>query len=186
MKPIELASVSLKMLGIYSFLKAIPIVRVIIDTKNLHNLKAFDPSTNFSMVYLGAIISLILFIMFGICLLFFGNKIAAKIVQDKDYLKQNQTLESRSLQAVAISVVGVLIVALVIPKLFQFSVNLYAMRTPEIEAHLVKKYTIDNIALGIGILAQLIVGLLLFLGGSFLSMIWHKFLNRFEHEMKLK
>jgi len=60
MKSIELASVSLKMLGILCFLKIIPIIQTLVDTKNLHNLKAFDSSADISIVYTGSIVSLIL------------------------------------------------------------------------------------------------------------------------------
>lgn len=189
MKPIDLSSVSLKILGIYSFMQSIPMIKVLFDTRNMANLKAFDPALSYWIASLGAIVAIVLYIALGIFLLFFSDKIAHKIAEDKEDkndIKSVQTLNSKNIQAIAISVVGLLIMALAIPKIFQFTVNLSAIKTPGIDPYLVKKLSIDTKAFGIQIGAQFLMGLLLFIGGSSISAFWNKFLNRLNYEKGLK
>ena len=186
MKITELASVSLKMLGIYCFIKIIPIVQAIVDTQNLKNIQSFDPSADFSTIFTGSIVSLFLYILLGLCLLFFGDKIAVKISPKNSYSESDQTTESKTLQAIAISVVGLLVVALAIPKIMQFGVNAYSMRAYTVEPHLTQKLSVKNVAFIVGALSQFFVGLLLFIGSSFIAHFWYKFLNRIEFEKSLK
>jgi hypothetical protein len=80
-------------------------------------------------------------------------------------------ITAKNIQTVAFSVVGVILIAVAIPKLVQVGANIQALVNAgdEVPANI----SAGTWAYSIGIAAQMLVGVLLFVGSKGLSSLWY-------------
>ena len=107
------------------------------------------------------------------------------MVSDDSDVEVSKVIETKDLQTLAFSVVGIVLLAFSITKLFQLGVNIYTLYTPNIEDATKDKIFIETIAAAIGLIAQLIIGILLFVFGGSVSNLWHTLKDRFQHELNI-
>ena len=181
MTPVQIASLSLKILGIYSFIQSIPLIRAFVHAIGF---PVDGPPMRLTLI-LGSCISLVLFFCLGITLIFFSKSIARRMVSRSEQTVSLQATDAKELQAIAFSIVGIVLMCLAIPKLFQFAVNISALQQPGIETPMRERIANDTLAFGIATGIQFIIGLLLFLGGQFLAQLWHLLVERFRYEKNI-
>lgn len=181
MSSVQITALSLKILGIYSFIQSIPLIRAFVHAIGF---PVEGPPMRLTLI-LGSSISLILFWGIGITLLFFSGLIAKRMVSQNEQIGSSKPADSKALQSIAFSVVGVVLICLAIPKLFQLSVNISVLQQPGIETPMRGKISNDTLAFGIAIGIQFLVGLFLFFGGEFLSGLWHMLVKRIQYEKNI-
>jgi sulfite exporter TauE/SafE len=181
MTPNKIASLALKIVGIYSIIQSFDLIRALIHAIGF---SFAEPPIRSTMI-LGASISLALLLILGIILIAFSRWIAGKLYSENAVYGHTQLPDTKNLQSIAFSIVGVVLMAVAIPKIFQISVNIYAFQKPGIEMQIAEKISKETLAFGIATSIQFIIGFLLFLGGSFLSNLWHKFINRIKYEQNI-
>ena len=176
-----IASVTLKIVGIYCIIQSIRYVQPIINAFCL----PYDDSSMRNTLIIGAIVTFLLFLGIGIYLIAFSNNIAENMVPAENPVEGSKGIEPRDLQALAFSVVGIVLIALSISKLFQLGVNIYALQSPNLEDSIRAKISRETIAVAIGLTTQLIIGMLLFVCGGSVSNLWHAIKRRFQHELNI-
>ena len=181
MTHVQIASLSLKILGIYSFIQSIPLIRAFVHAIGF---PVDGPPMKLTLI-LGSCISLVLFFGLGITLIFFSKSIAKRMVSQSEQTVFSKATDTKVLQAIAFSIVGIVMMCLAIPKLFQLAVNISALQQPGIETPMLEKISSDTFAFGVATGVQFIIGLLLFLGCNFLAHIWHLLVERFKYEKNI-
>ena len=181
MKNQQIASLSLKILGIYSIILAVPMIGNLI---NAFGFPADGPMERIIIV-LSVAITFVLQISAGLFLIYFGDRIAKIIIPEADTIESISTLNSRDIQAIAFSIIGVVLIVVTIPKLFQLGANIYAIQRAADNMQAEYKLERDTIAFGVNILCRFILGILLFITGDSLSNIWHKINKRIQYERKI-
>jgi hypothetical protein len=89
-------------------------------------------------------------------------------------ITETSALTARNIQAIAFSVVGLVMIVIAIPHLVQLASNLQILKSAGSEM-VKKEISIRTWAYSIGIAVQFIIGLFLFFGGRGLSSIWYFF-----------
>ena len=175
----NIASLALKLLGIYSFIQAIPYVGSMISS--------FSLSTGLGTIklyFLGGLTTCILHVLIGCVLFIFGHK----IIQDNDTTTENiassTDITFLDLQSIAFSVVGIVIIIFAIPKLILTAGSFIAAQTvtEEWRQH---KFFIDGISGSIGMFLQILLGLGLLFGAKGLSFYLDRFRKRWNFEKDL-
>jgi hypothetical protein len=172
----QIASLSLKLLGIYSIIEAIPLLR------ELSGVFAFRGSgiqmeggpIQTDVLLIGILIPFGLLLLVGFCLIIFSKSFAARMTLKDEIITETTELTARNIQSIAFSVVGLVMIVFAIPHLVQLAANLQAFKSAGSEM-LKEQISIGTWAYSIGIAVQFIIGLLLFIGGRGLSSIWHFF-----------
>ncbi|MGD0169767.1 MAG: hypothetical protein ABSE54_08595 [Smithella sp.] len=175
MTQVQVGSLSLKLIGIYSIIEAIPILKSLSEA---FSFRGTDIGTNgpldISLFLIGVMITFCLLILMGVCLITFSKVLAKKMAVENEIKDSFTELSAKNIQSIAFSVVGLVIVVIAIPHLVQLAANLQAYKN--LGSELPKQsISIGTWAYSIGLAVQLIIGILLFFGGRGLSNIWHFF-----------
>ncbi len=181
MKNQQIASLSLKIIGIYSIILAVPMIGNLI---NAFGFPADGPMERIIIV-LSVAITFVLQLVASLFLIYFGDRIAKIFIPTSDTNESISALNSRDIQAIAFSIIGVVLIVVTIPKLFQLGANIYAIQRAADNFQAEYKLERDTIAFGVNILCRFILGILLFITGDSLSNIWHKITKRIQFERKI-
>jgi hypothetical protein len=174
MKTNQIASLSLKILGIYSLIQAITLLRGLSTVVAMFvdpEMERGGGGLNAGIMLVGVLLSIGLLLMTGLCLIIFSKALSNKMVLKEENNNSTTELSASNIQAISFSVVGLVMVVLAIPHIVQLAATLEAMRSATSE---MAKRSISisswtyNLALG----AQFVAGILLFLGGKGLSTFW--------------
>lgn len=170
----QIASLSLKLLGIYSIIEAIPLLKELsqVFAWRGSKLEMEGGFPNSDILLLGIMLSVGLLLVIGLCLIIFSKALASKMVTSQELEDPTAELTAKDIQSIAFSVVGLVLIVFAVPHLVNIAMNLQALKNVGVDS------AKHNIAIGtwaysIGIAVQFIIGILLFLGGSGLSSIWH-------------
>jgi hypothetical protein len=177
MNNIQIASLAFKLAGIFSISQAIPLLRQISEVIALKNSPFFDSSFGQAFpgnyIFTGIIASISLLILFGFILLFFSNTFSRKMFPQGSSPSTPETeITAKNIQAVAFSVVGVILIVIAIPKLVQIGANIQALANAG-DGDPVRSISIGTWAYSIGLTVQMFIGILLFLGARGLSTLWY-------------
>ena len=170
MKKRDIASLALKLLGIYAFIVSISMLQsiVFVISRFIHTQEA-----NLLTSIIGFLIPLILMITFGIYLLKASDKLSNRIFTGIENNNSTMKLSSHDVQAIAFSIIGVFLITNVIPKLFQKIAQLLSLVS--IQDRVLLKTVGQRLSEDLlEMIIQLILGLYLFLGGKGISKLWHK------------
>ncbi len=175
----ELAQIALKILGIYALLDSIQFVSGIINVFSF----PVDSSLLRSFMFASMIVPFMILIWAGLFLLRKTEKISLKYFPKGQI--ENLNMKANDVQAIAFSIIGVVLIVTTIPKLSQLGVNAYALmdRAENIGADY--KLERETIAFGINLFCRFIIGILLFVSGESLSNLWRKIVNRIKYETNL-
>ncbi len=177
----QLASVALKIIGIYSILQAIPILGAIVQSF------AFPHGEEFNRVFLilGTSVPFVLLIGIGFVLIVFSAKLVDKVLFPQEtVIEASTSTYPQEIQAVAFSVIGLLMVVLAIPKFVQIGTNIYALQAAGDErtaSELLK----TNWSFTIGAAVQFVIGFFVFIGAQLLSSLWHTVVKRLRFERNI-
>ena len=161
-------SISLKLMGIYSFVQAIILLQGFgMFITSYSNFAGED--VNLPAMYIGALLPSCLLIILCFVLLMFSNKIANKLIGLNESSGSCGDITSENVQSLAFSVIGVVIVLLAFIQIVRYgSSMLFALQSAQDSRRLLSlPYTI-------GIILQLLLGIALFFGAKPLSLFWHR------------
>lgn len=181
MSQLQITSLSLRLAGIYSLIQAILMIRPVI---NSFGFASQQPSVGTTLI-LGASIPFILLIIFGLLLFIGSNRISRRIIREKTSTDISSELNSKKIQAIAFSILGVILVIISIPKILQIISNIVALQNAADNSFTIYKLSRDTIAFGIGVVLQFLFGIYLFISGHSLSNLWHKIVQRIEYEKNI-
>ncbi len=167
-----IASLGFKLLGIFVIVQAVPLLQDIgIFLGSIESLASTN--VNIAVLIISAILPVGLLIGIGCGLLIFSSKLASRLITPDTEGPRDPSADSEDIQAVAFSVIGVLVFVLAVPKLFQIGANYYGIKQmgQYARAELFWRGTWVHV---IGLLVQLLIGLGLFLGARGLSNFWQR------------
>ncbi len=172
----QIASLSLKLLGIYSIIEALPLLRELSQVFAWRGSKIEMESgpLHTDLLLMGIMISIGLLLLIGLCLIIFSKALAVKMVTEKETKDSAAELTAKNIQSIAFSIVGLVMIVIAIPYLVQLAANLQALKSAGVDS-VKQNIEIGTWAYSIGIAVQFIIGILLFLGGRGLSSIWFFF-----------
>ncbi len=172
----QIASLSLTLLGLYSIIEAIPLLRELWQVFAWRGSKIEMESgpLHTDLLLIGILTSFGLLLLVGICLIFFSNSLAKRMITEETIINPTTELTARNIQCIAFSIVGLVMIVIAIPHLVQLTANYQALKSAKDEM-IKQKISIGTWAYSVGLVAQVIIGLLLFLGGRGLSTIWYFF-----------
>ena len=166
----EVASLALKLLGLYAFIVSISMLQTIVfairTSIQTHTM-------NLLIIIIGVLIPLILMITFGIYLIKTSDKLSNKIFTGIENDNKAIKLSLSAVQSIAFSVIGVFLITNAIPKLFQkiAQLLLLALIQERVLLENVRQRLAENL---LEIIIQLILGFYLFLGSESISKLWRK------------
>ncbi len=167
-----IASLGFKLLGIFVIIQAVPLLRdigFVISSLDLYVSTGIDAVILLSSI----ILPIVLLVGIGSSLFIFSYRLASRVVTPGAEVVTTPDVDRRDIQAVAFSVIGVLVFVLAVPKLFQIGANYYGIKQlgQDVRAELFWKGTW---VYAMGLFVQMLLGLGLFLGARGLSNIWHR------------
>jgi hypothetical protein len=172
----QIASLSLKLLGIYSIIEAIPLFRELstVFAWRGSKIKMNSGPMHTGLLLSGILASVGLLLLVGVCLILFSKSFAKLMTTKDEQMADTTDITARSIQSIAFSVVGLVMIVMSIPHLVQIAANLEALRNFGSET-MSRGISIGTWTYSIGIAVQFIIGLLLFFGGRGLSSLWYFF-----------
>lgn len=171
MTKIQIASLSLKLMGIFSIIQAIPILRELSASFAFKNFVQENASPSFNYLLFGILISIFLLLILGACLIFFSDNLAKKIMKENND-KLLTDVSAKDIQSIAFSIVGLVMIVIAIPKLVQLGANLQALKSAGADSSK-GSISVGTWVYSIGIAVQFVIGIVLFFGAKGLSGIWH-------------
>lgn len=176
----QIASLGCKFLGIYSIIQSIPLLG------NVFQVFAFakDDSSFGVSLLLSALLPFLMMAALGIGLLVFSDKFAQKMASANFSVNSHNSLSAKDLQSIAFSVVGLVMIALAIPKIFQIGWNVHALQSAGDQRdfqELLRQNWSFTLATGI----QFLIGIFLFIGSELLSSGWHFIIRRLKYEKNI-
>ena len=177
MNTLHVASLAFKIAGIFSITQAIPLLRQISEVLVLKNSLLFESNVGqaypVNYIFIGIIASIFLLVVFGIVLILCSNTLSKKMFGEHAHPCSPETeITAQNIQSVAFSIVGVVLVAVALPKLVQIGANIQALANAG-DAVPTRSISAGTWAYSIGMGVQMFVGVVLFVGSRGLSSLWY-------------
>ena len=161
-------SISLKLMGIYSFVQAIILLQGFGMFITSYSHFAGE-EVNLPAMYIGALLPSCLLIILCFILIIFSNKISNKLIGSNEPFASRSDLTSKDVQSLAFSIIGVVIFLLALIKIVRFGSSiLFAFQKATDPSQLL------NFPYMIGLILQILIGAALFFGAKPLSLFWHR------------
>ena len=175
----ELSQIALKILGIYALLESIQLFSGVLS---VFGYPEDMPFNRFVMI-LSVVVPFLILVWSGLFLIRRTDKITAKYFPSGPI--ENSELKGSQIQAIAFSIIGIVLIVTTIPKLSQLGMNIYALmsRAKEIGAELDLER--DTIGFGINLLCRFILGVLLFISGESIANLWRRITDRIKYEANI-
>ncbi len=168
----QLASLSLKLLGIYSVVQSIPLLQPIGMAYETW-LRFTDQKINVVSFFISALIPSFLLIVLGCALIIFSGRLSEKLVFQESFGQTASSDSGRDLQAIAFSVLGAAIFVLAIPKFGQTICYLF-LTSHSTQSDYSEQLSRGNIPYIVGFIVQFVIGAGLFFGAKPLTAFWHR------------
>lgn len=159
----DIVSLSLKTAGIYCIISAI--------NYSGFSIISFYSSDNFLMT-LTSVAPMALFLLFGLYLIF-SKKLPDRFTHGISQEEKGSSINSREIQNLAFSIIGVWLIAITIPNLISTITSMLTFQS-EPDPAFSSKFWSSMPAHIMKIAAKLGIGSYLFFGSKGLSEIWHK------------
>jgi len=174
----EVGSLAFKLLGVYALVRAAEHLRTLVMW--VHSIatlvgmeEGFQAGASEVWASLFVVLPFAALVALGVFLLARSSRLSTRMFPDADG-DVAVTASIRDVQAIAFSVVGVLLFALALPQLAQIGVNLYYhWKFPEMNLKLLRGNWITLLTM----CAKIILGTALFFGGRSLSNLWFRMRN---------
>ena len=177
----QIASLSLKLIGIYALIQAIVMLRAVIHS---FRFSSREPSMGSTLI-LGSLIHFALLIILGCLLIAASNRIAQRMIFPEAHPEDTKGFTSMQIQAIAFSILGVILIVLPIPKLFQIASSIYAYQKTSADIVTKQKWATETIWYGIGLAVQITISIVLFISGHSLANLWRKIVQRLKYEQNI-
>ena len=177
----QIVSLSLKLIGIYALIQAILMLRAVIHS---FGFSSQEPSMGLTLI-LGSLIPFTLLIILGCLLLAASNRIARRMIFSEGHPEDFKGFTPMQIQAMAFSILGVILIVLPIPRLFQIASSIYAYQKTSADIVTKQKLATETIWYGIGLALQITIGILLFISGHSLANLWRKIVQRLKYEQNI-
>ena len=168
----DIFSLALKILGIYAIIVAISTLRF-----SLSMIFAYVTNPQYSpslvSIIAGSLLPLLLLLILSYYLIKRSDKLGKTIFPNSQSEKVLVSLSSVEIQAIAFSIIGVLVIVWALPKLFEIVTQLSYSKIHQGDVFSVRmgqkliEYSVD-------VVIRLALGIYLFIGSKGLSTIWHK------------
>jgi len=163
----SVASLSLKLLGIYAIILALPHTQIL-----LFFTQSFHGRETSPLMIVGYLAPFLLLIATGATLICFSAKLSRLLVSTSDSKSEPETSTS-DIQAIAFSIAGVIIAAKAIPRITQIVTNISLLYNKGLES-MAERAIAQAWASGLGLVVQLAIGLWLFFGARGLTHMWQR------------
>ena len=175
----ELSQIALKILGIYALLESIQFISGVLNAFSFRGDAPFERS----IMALSMVVPFLILLWAGTFLILRTNRITSRYFPSGSI--DNIELKGKQIQAIAFSIIGVVLIVTTIPRLSQLGVNIYALmgRADELGAKFQLKR--ETIGFGINLLIRFILGVLLFIGGDSISNLWRRIRDRIKYEANI-
>jgi hypothetical protein len=170
----EVASLALKLLGIYAFILAISSFHSMMISLAIGAQYTGTTShdSTFFLLAAGSGIPLLLLIFLGWYLIAASERLSKGLFPQEVGEDKISALSSEDAQTIAFSVVGLLLLTKAVPNLFRVMLRISsALQYKTLSATVIKTGIIQS---SVVVVVQLALGLYLFLGSKGLSGLWHK------------
>jgi hypothetical protein len=168
----NIASLSLKLFGVYAIIKAVSYTQTLGIL--ISSIVSNQMETNYPPLWLiGSLLPFLLLLIIGLALIFRSDGIGKHLVSDEETEFRSTSLSFADIQAIAFSIAGVILFAQAFPKLIEMAVNVNVLRRLEVGG-MEKKIQLDLWTKSIGLVIELAIGLGLFFGARGLANLWHK------------
>jgi hypothetical protein len=163
----SVASLSLKLLGIYAIILALPHSQMLLYlTQSVHG------RSNSPLMIAGYLAPFLLLIVTGVTLISFSAKLSGLLVSTSDSQPKPEA-SGTDIQAIAFSIAGVIITSQAIPKITQIVTNISLLNNKGLES-MAEQAIAQAWARGLGLVVQLAIGLWLFFGARGLAHMWQR------------
>jgi len=180
MDKIQIASLGCKFLGIYSIIQSIPLLGNVLQ---IFALAKDDTSSGVSL-FLSAFLPFLMMATWGVALLIFSNKFAQKMVSANIEEPAGTVLSTKDLQSIAFSIVGLVMIVLAIPKIFQIGWNIHTLQSAG-DQRGIQELLMQNWSFTLATVIQFVIGIFLFIGSELLSSGWHFIIRRLKYEKNI-
>jgi hypothetical protein len=165
----DIASLSVKLFGIYAFFQAVPMLPSVAGGLGMLTMEEGSLSGLSFIFALLYVLPFFLLIAGGILLLLYADSIGASLTTRMTGNGEPH-ISAMDVQAIAFSAIGVFAIVAAAPKILQIAANLYFTHTSE-EARAVGVRVLPQV---VGLVAQTIVGVGLFIGARGLAKLWRR------------
>jgi hypothetical protein len=171
----QLSTTILRILGIYCFLNTADISQRVYSTY----ASSIELHTDVSQIMLIQSMPMIIMFIIGLVLTTFASTISKLIIPSSQNVKSELVLSSINIQSILFSIVGVVIVALAIPKSFNWISQLVSLASTESQSLPFNQKVVRDSWISFALSTiQLLFGFGLFFGSNTLSNIWHRLQNK--------
>ena len=171
----EVASLALKLSGIYAFIVSVSSfhsMMFMIATIGAQYADHPGQGPNCALLAAGSVIPLLLLLFLGFYLIAASERLSRHIFPQDSAGEKTSPFSSEDMQTIAFSVVGLLLLTRAFPGLCRVILQISsALQHKTLSATVIKTGIIQS---SVVIVVQLILGLYLFLGSKGLSGLWHK------------
>ena len=180
MNQTQLTQVALKIVGILAIIQSIPILGSFFQTLSIIDEKLASKS----LMIIGTLVPFVLMAASGFCLIAFGNRFAEKMFPHINQSTGMGGVYSKELQAIAFSVVGILLMVFAIPHLAGLIWNYHVISNAGDEMPL-RSILEKNRSYTIRTIVQFLIGFFLFVGSATVSAFWTFVVKRIQRERKI-
>ena len=113
-----------------------------------------------------------------------------RLITNRVYLPENiekdtaSSLPIKEIQSIAFSVVGLVMIVLAIPKIFQIGWNIHSLQSAGDQRN-TQELLMQNWSFTLATVIQFAIGIFLFIGSELLSSGWHFVVNRLKYEKNI-
>lgn len=165
----EIASLALRLLGIYCFIQALTFLA---SSLSLVGMNVTEMGLSRSLMIAGAALPIFGYLLAGVVLLMFGDRIAGKMInQDKHAGAPAAGITTRDAQTLAFSIVGIYLITTSLPSLASLLWTIayyYRKGGPDLA-----RAGVENVwRPTIQVIVEFMIGVGLFLGARGVSSLW--------------
>ena len=165
----EVASLALKLSGIYAFIVSVSSVHTMMYMIASIGTQYDYPGTP-PLLAAGSGIPLLLLLFLGFYLIAASERLSKRLFPQDAEEDKISPLSSEDVQTIAFSIVGVLLLTKAVPGLCRAILRIFDMYHRNLPSAFIKEHIVQDSV----VMVQLALGLYLFLGGKGLSGLWHK------------
>jgi len=174
MNNIKLASIGIKLLGVFAFIQSLPLIQhIVFPIQSL--IIGSDDTPRSLLYYVTCSLPFVLSLVLGIILITYSEKVVHIIFRKEEYTPSDYGLPGKEFQAICFSAAAVLVFLNSLPKLCIFIMNIWQIRQLRIQGIVdSNRYSTNAWESGISFLVQFTLVIILFFGSQGLANLWHR------------
>lgn len=166
----EFVSICLKLLGVFAIIESLPLLQHLTMIISMLG----DDAPKRIWMFIGLMVPFLLVFTAGVFLLRSSEKLGAALVREDDTLGTGSSLHSKDIQAVAFSVVAVLVFLLAVPRLIHVISNIWILLSMEPPSHMRNSLVVNTWQMAITAAVQMGLATFLFFRSQGLVNFWRR------------